>query len=644
MEAVQFLRKGPDSQAAIIANRSAGNFDEIALGSKGHMSQPLGRKQAKGKKARAKFASAPKRGSTVDSKRHAGAEHHARGPDPTRSVIATLALCLLVGVCYFPAINADFVWDDRGFLTAQPVQDPAGLWDIWLQPSSMKQAEGHYWPVVYTTFWLEHKFWGFDPVGFHIVNILLHIANAVLLYRALLLLPVPGAWVIAAAFAVHPMRVESVAWVIERKDLLSGLFYLAAAIAWLLFARSGRRKFYVVALATFGLALLSKSVAVTFPAALLIWHWWKSGRVSGADWGRMLPFFLLALAITVADLAHYRSLEDISFDFSLVERLLIASRAVWFYAGKIAWPAGLAGIYPLWDVRVADPVGWACVAGGLAVAASLWLLRDRIGRGPLAGALFFVVTLSPTLGFVDYGYMQFSFVADRFQYLAGIGLIALLVGTAAQFAVNFPAGANRWKIPAAAMLVAALGSTTWLQAGIYRDNETFFKHVISINPKARGAHHNLGSALRDKGRLDEALAAYRIALGQDPSPDEIHIDMGLTFERAGNLDEADRSYQEALGENPRHRTAMNNLALLRTRQGRFEEALELFDAVTRIDPGLVDAHIGRGVALLQTGRLELAVQSFETAVSINPELDLARSNLDAARKLLERQANEQRTQ
>ena len=643
METAQLLRLGPDSRAAIIANRSAGKFDEVALGSKGHMSQPLGRKHTKGKKARAKSATIRKRKATADSKRRVGAGHHAEGPNGTRSVIAALALCVLVAVCYFPAINADFVWDDRGFLTAQPVQDPAGLWDIWFHPSSMKQAEGHYWPVVYTTFWLEHKLWGFDPVGFHIVNILLHIVNTLLLYRVLLLLPVPGAWVIAAVFAVHPMRVESVAWVIERKDLLSGLFYLCAALAWLLFARSGLRKFYVVALATFGLALLSKSVAVTFPAALLIWHWWKSGRVSGADWGRMLPFFLLALAVTAADVAHYRSLEEISFDYSLIERLLVASRAVWFYAGKIAWPAGLAGIYPLWDVRVADPVGWACLAGGLAVAASLWMLRDRIGRGPLAGALFFVVTLSPTLGFVDYGYMQFSLVADRFQYLAGIGLIALLVGTAAQLAVNLPGGANRWTIPAAALLVAVLGSATWLQAGIYRDNETFFKHVISINPQARGAHHNLGSALRDKGRLDEALGAYRIALGQDPNPAEIHIDIGLTLERGGNLDEAGRSYQQALGENAGHRTAMNNLALLRTRQGRFEEALELFNAVTRIDPGLVDAHIGRGVALLQTGRLELAVQAFETAVSINPELDLARSNLDAARKLLERQANEQRT-
>ena len=611
------------------------------MGSKGELRQPLGRKRKRSGRDRGKGPAVPRRKPTVESKRRTDARRPESASKGASSAVPVLALCILVTACYFPAINAGFIWDDRGFLTAEPVQDAAGIWDIWFEPSSLKAVEGHYWPVVYSTFWLEHKLWGFEPLGFHVVNILLHIVNALLLYRVLLLLPVPGAWLIAAVFAAHPMRVESVAWVIERKDLLSGLFYLFAALMWLQFTQTRFRRHYAVSLAAFFLALLSKSVAVTFPVALLIWHWWKAGKVSGAAWARMVPFFLLALAVTTADLAHYRSLEDISFDYSFVERLLIASQAVWFYAAKIIWPASLSGIYPLWDVRVADPLGWACFVSGLAVAATLWLLRDRIGRGPTAGALFFVVTLSPTLGFVDYGYMQFSLVADRFQYLAGIGLIGLVVGTAVRLAGNLPGPTVRWTTPVATMLIAALGTSTWLRAGVFRDNETFFSHVISINPDARGAHHNLGTALRDKGRHEEALAAYRIALGQDPNPAEIHIDMGLTSEQVGNLDEARHSYQEALEEDSGHRTAMNNLALLHTRQQRYQEALELFDNVLRIDPNLVDAHIGRGVALLQTGRLESAVQAFETALSISPELELARSNLDAARKLLQRQVDEQ---
>ena len=535
-----------------------------------------------------------------------------------KSATPALALCLLVAVCYLPATEAGFVWDDALFLSAEPVRDAAGIWDIWFAPSSMKEAEGHYWPLVYTTFWLEHKLWGFEPLGFHIVNILLHIVNTLLLYRVLLLLPVPGAWVIAAVFAVHPMRVESVAWVIERKDLLSGLFYLVAALAWLLHARSGRSRLYLLSLATFGLALLSKSVAVTFPAALVIWYWWKAGRVSTADWVRVLPFFLLALAVTAADLAHYRSLEDISFDYSFIERLLIASQAVWFYAAKIAWPATLAGIYPLWDVHVADPVGWACVAGGLAVAVTLWLLRDRIGRGSLAGALFFLVTLSPTLGFVDYGFMQFSLVADRFQYLAGIGLIALAVGVAAQSTRMLPGRTGSWTIPLAGVLIAVLGAATWQQAGIYRDDETFFRHVAQLNPKAPLAHFNLGNALRDKGRQQDAAAAYQSALELDPEHSGSINNLGLALTELGRFDEAESTFQRGLKLDPEDTEVLNNLGLLKANTGQPESAERFYRQALEIKPKNPTYMNNLGLALVEQDRLDEAERYYRAAMDIDP--------------------------
>ena len=259
---------------------------------------------------------------------------------------------------------------------------------------------------------------------------LLHLANTLLLWHLLRRLAVPGAWVVAAVFAVHPLHVESVAWVFERKDVLSGLFYLAAALAWMRFVEQSRRGWYAGALALYSAGLLSKSIVVTLPVALLIWHWWKQGRVTSTDLLRLVPFFVVGLVITVGDLSFSRSVSPVSFDYSLTERTLIAARVLWFYAGNLLWPSGLAVIYPRWDIRVADPLAWGYLIAAVALALALWHFRQRIGRGPLAGALFFAVTLSPVLGFVDYVYMKYAFVADRFQYLAGIGILTVVIGSA----------------------------------------------------------------------------------------------------------------------------------------------------------------------------------------------------------------------
>ena len=323
-------------------------------------------------------------------------------------------------VSYLPAMLwGGFVWDDRIFTDAEPIQEVSGLWQIWFSPSAIEE-EGHYWPLVYTTFWVEHKLWGFDPTGYHVVNVLLHLANTLLLWYLMSRLTVPGAWVVAAVFAVHPLHVESVAWVMERKDVLSGLFYLATVLAWMRFVEQPNSKRYMCSLALYAAALLSKSIAITLPVALLIWHWWKQDRVIWTDLLRLVPFFVIGLVITVGDLSFYQSVEPLSLGYSLTERMLIAARALWFYAVKLLWPTNLAVIYPLWDIRVADPLAWGYLVAATALVVALWHFRQRVGRGPLAGALFFAITLSPVLGFADYGYMQYAFVADRFQYLAGI--------------------------------------------------------------------------------------------------------------------------------------------------------------------------------------------------------------------------------
>lgn len=579
-----------------------------------------------------------------------------------------LALGVLVAVSYAPAVLwGGFVWDDRVITEAPPIRNWNGLWSIWFSPSDLEFWEGHYWPLVYTTFWLEHKLWGFAPAGYHAVNVLLHAANTLLLWHVLRRLAVPGAWVVAVVFAVHPLHVESVAWVLERKDVLSALFYLAAFWTWDRFAEEpyakSRTRRYVLTLALFVLGMLSKSIVVTLPAALLIRQWWKRGRVVTADLIRLVPFFAVGLAIAAADTSFYRSKDAISFDYTLIERVLIAAHALWFYVGKLLWPTGLAVIYPHWEVRVADPLAWGYVAAAVTAGAALWFLRHRIGRGPLAGALFFAVTLAPVLGLVDFGYMQFSFVADRYQYLAGIGVITVIVGSAAACFLRlvvpsrsptegFPSDrlptAAKWgMVGAVSVLLIVLGVLTWRQAGIYRDNVTFYTHILAHNPTARSAQYNLGHALITAQRPEEALAAFRIATAQQPDSVDAHSNTGRALMDLARLDEAADRLRHALEMDPRHKVSLQNLALVRVRQHRPEEALDIYRRLLEIDPRHVGGHSGMGIALHYLGRTDEALQSVDRALALDPTyaealvnrelMPQVRSHADAGRALMEQE-------
>ena len=556
-----------------------------------------------------------------------------RGADPSlgtallrgissRQAQCLLAIGVLVAVSYSPALQGGFVWDDVIFAEEPVIHSPDGLRAIWFSPADIRN-EGHYWPLVYTSFWIEHKLWGLDAVGYHAVNILLHLINCLLLWLLLTRLSVPGAMMIVAVFAVHPVHVESVAWIIERKDVLSALFYLSAVLVWIRFVAQPRPRRYALALVLFTAGLLSKSVVVTLPAALLIWHWWRYGKVTRVDLLRLAPFAAVAAGITAADLSFYTSRELLDLGYSPVERALIAARALWFYAGKLLWPADLAVIYPRWEIDSGDLMAWTYLAGAVALAALLWLGRRRFGRGPLAGALFFAVTLAPVLGFVDYGYMQFSFVADRFQYLAGIGVLAVLIGAAAHGAGRLPEGARMAAAGLAVVAVVGLALLTWRQAGVYRDEITLFSHVVALNPEARDAHLNLGRALIEEDRFDEGLAASRIAAEQRPDSAGALANVGLALIKFGRPEEAEAHLRRAVRVDPRSTTAHQNLGEALRRQGRFAEAMESYRAVLAIDDGFALAHAGMGMALFGERRYAEALAAMAKALSLQPDLPIA---------------------
>ena len=572
-----------------------------------------------------------------------------------RQLAGILILALLALVSFYPALFADFIWDDVIFTAAPRIHALSGLWEIWFSPGGLKN-EGHYWPIVYTSFWLEHKLWGMAPFGYHLVNILLHLANVLLLWLLLHRLAVPGAWAVAAVFAVHPLHVESVAWVIERKDLLSGLFYLGALLLWLRFADTRRRGYYLWSLGLFVAALLSKSIVVTLPLAILIVQWYRHGRIERGDVLCLAPFFAVAAGITLADLLFYQSRVVLSLGYSPPERLLIAARALCFYFGKLLWPADLIIIYPLWEIRVQELLGWVYVAAVVLAAALLLLGRRHVGRGPLAGGLFFAVTLAPTLGFIDYGYMQFSLVADRFQYLAGIGVIAVVVGAAAHWAGGLSGG---FRTGAQGLFVAVLlllGALTWRQASLYRDGVTFFSHVVTHNPEARYVYANLASSLLHAGRLEEAVSAGLTALEKIPDMPKaysarsvsaekdaaraaflkaysekaysayslkVHINLGLALLELERHDEAERYFRKALEVAPSSADAHQHLGDALGKQGRHAEALVVFREALRLDRDRVAAHVDLGVALLHLQRYEEAIESISKAQALDPDLSPA---------------------
>ena len=567
--------------------------------------------------------------------------------------LAGAVLCLLVAVSYFPALSGGFVWDDVVLTKATPLHAWSGLAQIWFTPRALLPYEGHYWPLLHTTFWLEHKLWGLAPFGYHLVNLLLHTGVVLLLWRLLLRLEVPGAWFAAAVFAVHPLHVESVAWVIGRKDMLATLCYLAAVLAYIRCAEMprGRRRGgqYLLAVALFVLGLLSKSIAITLPAALLLWHWWRHGRVTLADGSRTLPFFLIGLGIALADYAYYTGLESVAFAYTPLERGLLAAHALAFYVGKLLWPTGLIGVYPRWEPGIGDALAWGGAVGFAAVVAVLWHWRRSLGRGPLAGVLFFAVALSPVLGFVDFGYMQFSFVADRYQYLAGIGLIAVVAGAAGRACQRglgmLPAHRTRparLAIGAAgATILAVAGLLTWNQAGLYHDDGTFFTHVIAHNPQAHDAHYNLGVYLQAEGRYAEAQAAYQAALERQPDDPDLLNNIGALLLNQDRYAEAVARFRAVLRLNPQRQDTMKNLAVALdslgaqlSNQGRHEEAITRYREALRLNPQHQDAMnnfatvlSNIGVQRLNQGRHEEAMARFREALRLHPQHRDAMGNI-----------------
>ena len=449
-------------------------------------------------------------------------------------------------VAYLPAFNGDLLWDDSAHLTAPALRSFQGLWRIWRDVGTTQQ----YYPLMHSAFWLEHRFWGDAVAGYHLTNITLHAVSACLVVMIVRRLALPGAWLAGFVFALHPVFVEGVAWISEQKSTLSGVFCLASLLTYLYFDQTRRIATYLLATGLFVLALLSKTVTATLPAVLLVIFWWQRGRLA---WKRdllpLLPWFALGTSAGLFTAWMERTLigaRGAAFMLTPAQRVLIAGRAIFFYAGKLLWPVNLTFSYPRWQVDPAVWWQWLFPAGVLALAISLAFAARRY-RGPLAGFLIFAGTLFPVLGFLNVYPFRYSYVADHFQYLASLGIIVPASSVLTKVAGRTSSG-RTVTIALSAMLLLLIGVLTWRQSGAYRDVETLYGETIARNPASFLAHNNLGVVFLERpGRLQDAITEFQAALRIEPNYPEAHNNLGLALSRVrGRLPEAIAEYQAAL--------------------------------------------------------------------------------------------------
>jgi tetratricopeptide (TPR) repeat protein len=540
-----------------------------------------------------------------------------------------LLLVIATFVAYQAAWNGKPIWDDAAHLTYPELRSWSGLVRIWTVPGTTQQ----YYPLTSTVFWVEAKFWGDSTLGYHLVNILLHATAALLLLTILRTLQVPGAGLAAAIFALHPVQVESVAWISELKNTFSGVFFFGSALAYLRFDRTRNKAVYVGALVLFVLGLLAKTVIATLPAALLVVFWWQRGKLSWKqDVLALIPFF--AAGITAGLFTSWMERQVIGaqgsgFNFSLVERCLIAGRAIWFYLGKLFWPADLIFSYPRW--KISQAMGWQYFfpAAAALLLGVLWVLR-RWARGPVAALLFFIGTLFPALGFLNVYPFIYSFVADHFQYLACCGpIVAASVGIHAVFQ-GFRERRLVWERAFCAMLLAALGFLTWRQCRMYADIETLWRRTIDRNPDCWLAQNDLGAVLYEKGQLDQAIVRFRSALAIQPDYAEAQNNLGSALARKGQLDEAIIRFRKAVAIRPNFAEAHLHLGNALLRKGQVDEAILEFQKAVAVRPDLAQLHDTLANALLQKGQVDEAIVQFQKTLEIHPDDDQAHYSLGIA--------------
>jgi len=549
----------------------------------------------------------------------------------TLQVFLIILFCLII---YIPSLGNGYIWDDDlNVYKNQWVQKTDGLWNIWFSAKIYQ-----YYPVDFTTFWVEHKLWGLNPFGYHLTNLLIHILNALLLFWVISKLYPRLAFIAALFFAVHPIQVETVAWITERKNLLSLFFFLLAVLAYLRFDRARVIKYYWLAVAMFILALLSKPVAVSFIFIPILYKWWKDGRVSFREIRLSAP--LLAAGLIAAFYTLYLELYNVgargqAFNLNFLERFILSGKIIFFYIYKICLPFKFMFFYPRWTVNAMVWWQWLFPAAVMLTIGALVYYRKKTGRGALALFIFYIISIFPVLGFINVYGMKFSYVADHFSYFSTPVILLLLCSGTTYFfdkvRHNFhllsPVAYRTLKLCFLIFAVIYMCAKSSALTRNYKDEFTLWSNLIRHNPGAWIAYNNLGNLYRVMDKSDEALALYNKAIELKPDYVDAYNNLANIYGERGKSDEALALYKKVIAENPNYAIAYYNLGVFYNKMGKPEEAVALYKKAIAIDPYYADAYYNLGVFYDRTGKKEDAILLYKKAIESDPAYADAYSNL-----------------
>jgi tetratricopeptide (TPR) repeat protein len=517
-------------------------------------------------------------------------------------------LLLLAGLfIYWPALQGGWIWDDELEIAKNPVLTAAhGWWSIWLRPEGPD-----YYPLKTSLQWCEWQLWGGQVLYYHLVSLGCHVLAAFLFWRVLGKLNIRGAYWAALIFVIHPLCVESVAWISELKNVMSLPLLLLAMGAFLDCEETGRGRWR--APLWFLAAMLTKSSVVMFPFVLLLYAWWRRGRIKRWDVQASLPFFGISLVLGVVTTWFQSHRAIAGMDLHLggpLWRLGSAAMAVVFYFGKCLLPVVLMPIYPDWGAAAVGLQPALCSLLLLVAWALLGRQRQAYGRAAWFGGGFFLLNLLPVLGFIPMSYLRLSRVADHLCYLPLLGLVALAAtGLSRRVSAGFIAGL---------CLVLALVSRE--QAKIYRSPAAFWSAAVARNPAAWLAQNSLGSVLIGQGKLAAAETHFRAALQLKPDYAEAENNWGSGLLRFGRLEAAKVHLERAIRLQPDYAEAYNDLGDVYVQSGRYPQAIGAFGQAMGIKPDDAEAYSNRGLAFSSLGRQEAAIADFETALRLNPAL------------------------
>ena len=494
---------------------------------------------------------------------------------------------------FAPALHGDWLMDDDLYLTQNVLlHDPARLWKIWFAPGSLIE----YYPIEASAQAIQWRLWHMNTLGYHVTNLILHLASALLVWRLLSKFGLRLAWLGGFLFVIHPAVVESVAWISEFKNTLSLPFFLLSMCAWIDYEERGRSRDYFMALGLFVVAMLCKISMAFFPLVILLFAWWKRGRIGWSDLKSAAPFFAVSLVLGLTTVlagdwfreAHLQSASNPQIG-GFLTRLALAGQSISFYFSKSVWPVEMLPIYPKWPVDPRSLISflpWPVLGG---VICWLWSKRASWGRHALLGLGFFLINLAPFIGFNSVTYMGFTWVMDHFLYLPLIGLIGLAIAALEGIEGRISVDRRPWLAGIAAVMLALLAWESHVYAGMFIGPEKLWTYTVERNPTSWLAHNNLGNVLLETGRLPEAIDQYEESLQFNPNGVEAHSNLGFALEQTGRINEAIENYKQALKFNPHFSVALSNLANALSRTGRVEEAIAAYEQVLLVNPNDSDA-------------------------------------------------------